>query len=79
MTSGKNRDEAERYDRNQEEHHRRSTFQDEYRTLLGVDNYQPPRSTGWRLSAGVDFRTDAERSPAKRISQAVQETGSICV
>ena len=52
MTSGqKNRNEAERYVRNQEEHHRRSTIQDEYRTLLGVDNDQPPRSTGWRLSA----------------------------
>ena len=38
--SPKDRDEAERYVRNQEEHHRRLTFQDEYRAMLrhyGVD------------------------------------------
>ena len=32
--SPKDRDEAEHYVRNQEEHHRRQTFQDEYRTML---------------------------------------------
>ena len=38
--SPKDRDEAERYVRNQEEHHQRLTFQDEYRPTLrhyGVD------------------------------------------
>jgi putative transposase len=38
--SPKDRDEAERYVRNQEEHHRQHTFQDEYRTILtryGID------------------------------------------
>jgi len=38
--SPKDRDEAERYVRNQEEHHRQLTFQDEYRAMLphyGVD------------------------------------------
>jgi putative transposase len=38
--SPKDRDEAEHYVRNQEEHHRRMTFQDEYRAMLrqyGVD------------------------------------------
>ena len=32
--SPKDRDEAERYVRNQEEHHRKLTFQDEYRAML---------------------------------------------
>ena len=32
--SPKNRDEAEHYVRNQEEHHRRTSFQDEYRAML---------------------------------------------
>ena len=32
--SPKDRDEAERYVRNQEEHHRQLTFQDEYRAML---------------------------------------------
>ena len=32
--SPKDRDEAERYVRNQEEHHRKHTFQDEYRAIL---------------------------------------------
>jgi hypothetical protein len=32
--SPKDRDEAERYVRNQEEHHRQHTFQDEYRAIL---------------------------------------------
>jgi REP element-mobilizing transposase RayT len=32
--SPKDRDEAENYVRNQEEHHRRTTFQDEYRAML---------------------------------------------
>ena len=32
--SPKDREEAERYVRNQEEHHRRLTFQDEYRAML---------------------------------------------
>ena len=32
--SPKDRDEAENYVRNQQEHHRNKTFQDEYRTML---------------------------------------------